>query len=117
MKRYTIVRNGVIARGPQGDHYCGFPETDSYPYRAEVCVHGNLTGPDFFIVENSEMDAAIQLWFRNQATVSCEKMADEIVDVLLTYFSLYDQWSIHSIKVELTGTNGRANLSCEWLKN
>lgn len=115
MREYTIVRNGSIPRGPLSGHFCGDVTTVDYPYRAEITVRGELRGPDFFIVENSEIDSAIQLWFRGQPSVSCEKMCDEIVDALLSYMRGYDQWHVQSVCVELTGTNGRANLSCKWV--
>ena len=115
MREYTIVRNGAIPRGPVGCHHCGDPETVIYPYRAEITVRGSLRPPEYFIVENSEIDHVVQLWFRNQPTVSCEKMCDEIVDSLISYMNGYaDQWDVRNICVELTGTNGRANLSCKW---
>ena len=115
MREYTIVRNGSIPRGPVGCHHCGDADVTTYPYRAEITVRGQLLGPEFFIVENSEINHVIQLWFRERETMSCEKMCDEIVDALLTYMSGYsDQWDVRSICVELTGTNGRANLSCKW---
>jgi len=115
-KRYTIVRNGVIGGKPrETTHKCGSPGTKRYPYRVTLTVRGNLTGPDYFIVDNREVDDYVQAVFvRNRFGMSCERMCDEMLNCLHDMLSNYPQWTAERIHVELTGTNGAAWLSAEW---
>lgn len=114
MITYTIVRNGTIEQTPFGTHKCGLPEVSSYPYRVELTVSGHLQGPDYFIVDNQEIDDIVQACFHGKASVSCELMCDVICQAVLAYLPRYVQWQAQHLHVELTGTNGRAMLSCDW---
>ncbi len=116
MKTYTIVRNGVIARNKQiaSAHHCGFATTRAYPYRVELTVTGSLQGPQYFIMANEELDAIVQRTFANRPTVSCERMCDEICHAMLAFVKSQKRFTARHIHVELTGTNGRALLSCDW---
>lgn len=110
---YTIVRNGVIKRGPLSEHHCGFKGTTRYPYRVEITVRGKLEPPAYFIVPNETIDDYVQMIFKHAPTVSCERMAEMICESMLTMMqeTTFEAQKIH---VELTGTNGRALLSCDW---
>jgi hypothetical protein len=116
MKSYTIVRNGVINQQPKGDHKCGYARTRRYPYRVELTVKGELRAPDYFIVANEMIDEIVQARFVHQPSTSCERMCDDICGAVLAYMgSTYaDQWQVLKCHTELTGTNGRALLSCDW---
>lgn len=113
-KCYTIVRNGTIQPDHIGEHHCGFAATNHYPYRVEMKVSGQLQGPQYFIVANEEIDEVVQAAFAGQPSVSCEKMADVITDAVLGHMTNYPQWTVQKVHVSLTGTNGLADLSCDW---
>jgi len=116
--QFTIVRNGIINRPKRkasSDHYCGFSKTKSYPYRVALTVTGELTGPDYFVVANEVIDDYVQAVFvRQPATESCEKMCQDICHCMFDLMDSYPQWRLDHIHVELTGTNGKALLSCDW---
>lgn len=117
VRRFTIVRNGTIKRGRRGAHYCGWAKKSVYPYRVTLTVRGELRGPDYFVVANEELDAWVQAHFAaKRETESCEKMCDDIIDVVLAGMKAYEHWDVEKLHVELTGTAGLALLSCDWEK-
>lgn len=115
LKTFTIVRNGLILQRPRGPHKCGFSKTSRYPYRVEVTVSGVLEPPLFFIVQNEEIHKVVVATFRaKRESESCEKMVDEICQAVLLRMRREAQWQVERLHVELTGTGGRALLSCDW---
>lgn len=116
MKRYTIVRNGVIHKEADGAHHCGFEETREFPYRVELTVQGELRGPDYFIVANEMIDDVVQAQFKDAPSTSCERMCDVICTAVLDHMATEhgDQWRVLKCHSELTGTQGKALLSCDW---
>ena len=115
-KHFTIVRNGKIRKATVGNHHCGFGK-GVYPYRVTLTVKGELSAPNYWVVANEEIDDYVQAVFvrqRTQGSTSCEKMCDDILTCIHELMSAYPQWSTERIRVELTGTNGRALLSCDW---
>ena len=114
MKTYTIVRNGSIPQTNHGEHYCGFADAVEFPYRVELTVRGQLQPPQYFIIANEEMhDVVIRTCAGH--SMSCERMADSILDAMHSHVTAnYSHWEIIKLHVELTGTNGRANLSADY---
>lgn len=115
MKHFTIVRNGKIRRpnGPLG-HYCGDRAIRSYPYRVTLDVRGHLRGPDYFVIANEAIDAAVQAAFKARKPESCERMVDTICAAMLDMMREHKGWTVQRCHVELTGTSGRAWLSVQW---
>jgi hypothetical protein len=114
-KRFTIVRNGTIRRRGKGLHWCGDATTNRYPYRVTLTVSGELLPPDYFVVDNQTVDDYVQAVFvRQRESRSCEKMCNDICVAMLDMMDTLPQWKTERINVELTGTNGRAWLSCSW---
>ena len=116
MTRYNITRNGVIKQPYHGGHKCGNPDVLEYPYRVEITVSGTLQGPDYFIVANEAIAECVDQLFANAPTRSCKKMCDDICSTVLDLMKKHPQWVTERVYVELTGTNGLAELSCEWLR-
>lgn len=115
MKSFTMVRNGIVRQLPWGTHKCGSPETNEYPYRVELTVVGELRAPTYWIVDNQEIDDVVQATFWGKPTVSCERMCDLICQKILEYMKTrYNEWKVKKLHTELTGTNGKALLSCDW---
>lgn len=115
MKTYTIERRGIVHVPSFGEHYCGFGNVHDFPYIVRMTVRGKLAGPQFFVVDNMEIDRVVQETFASQVSVSCERMADMMVDALLDYMrAQYADWHVISLHCETTGAPGMAMLSCDY---
>lgn len=117
MTTYTVIRSGVIKQRPRGFHQCGFEGMTRFPYRVEIEVSGRLHGPDYFIIANEVIDEYVQVTLAQRDSTSCELMADNICRAMLALMRRHGrQWRTERILVALTGTRGRALLSCQWLR-